>query len=225
MMGRHATDSKEAKFLIEKYSPVPTNEDEKAIEAIESLVSHAKTINQSPQVFLHGAARIIYRVFELREIAIGMKDKDDEYRYVAMMGFRDDAESARTKLVYTSTDMADTKTWPGTRISKMTFIHFFEDGGFKEGEENTYNRPSMMGRSRPSPDSMMEGDYIEVAIQGPNNELVGWMELSNPRDGKFPSRNTIKWLELTSVIIATFLKSKDLQKERSVADRAARIKA
>ena len=225
MMGRRATDSKEAKFLIEKYSPVPTNQDEKAIEAIESLVSHAKTINQSPQAFLHEATRTVYRVFEFKEIAFGMKDKDDKYRYVAMMGFRDEAESARKKIVYTSADMADTKTWPGTRISKLTVIHFFEDGAFKEGEEDTYNRPSMMGMNRPSPESMTEGDNIEVAIQGPNNELVGWIELSNPRDGKFPSRNSIKWLELTSVIIATFLKSKDLQKERSATDRAARIKA
>jgi len=225
MIGKHATDSREAKYLIEKYSPVPTNGDEEAIEAIESLVSHAKTINQPPQAFLHEAARIIYRVFEFKEIAIGLRDKDDCYRYVAMMGFRDDAESARKRMVYTSADMADSKTWPGTKISKITVIHFFEDGAFKEGEQDTYNRPSMIGMNRPSSESMVEGDYIEVAIQGANNELVGWMEFSNPRDGKFPSKNSIKWLELTSVIIATFLKSKDLQKERSIADRADRIKA
>ena len=225
MMGRRAMDSKEAKFLINRYSPVPTNQDEKAIEAIESLVSHAKTVNQPPQAFLHEVARTIYRVFEFKEIAIGIKDKDDKHRYVAMMGFRDDAEWAMKKVVYTSADMADTKTWPGTRISKITVIHFFEGGDFKEGEQETYNRPSMMGMARPSPENMMEGDYIEVAIQGPNNELVGWMELSNTRDGKFPSRNSIKWLELISIIIATFLKSKELQKERSAADRAARIKA
>jgi len=225
MMGRRAMDSKEAKFLINRYSPVPTTEDEKAIEAIEGLVSHAKAVNQPIQAFLHEVARIIYRVFEFKEIAIGIKEKDDSYRYVAMMGFRDEAESARKRIAYTSADMADTKTWPGTRISKITVIHFYEDGGFKEGEQETYNRPSMMGMTRSSPEIMMEGDYIEVSIQGPSNELVGWMELSNTRDGKFPSRSSIKWLELTSVIIATFLKSKELRKERSATDRAARIKA
>jgi len=225
MMGRRTTDSKEAKFLIERYSPVPTNQDEKAIEGIEGLVSRAKTINQFHQVFLHDVARTIYRVFGFKEIAIGIRDKDGDYRYVSMMGFRGDAELARKKMVYTSADMTDTQTWPGTRISKITTIHFFEDGNFKEGEENTYNRPSMLGMNRPSPESMVEGDYIEVAVQGPNNELFGWMELSNPRDGIFPSRNTIKWLELISVIIAAFLKSKDLQKERSTTDRAARIHA
>ena len=225
MMGRRVTDPRETKFLIERYSPVSTTEDEKAIEAIEGLVSHAKAVNQPIQAFLHEVARIIYRVFEFKEIAIGVKENDDSYRYIAMMGFRDEAESARKRIVYTSADMADTKTWPGTRISKITVIHFYDDGAFKEGEQETYNRPSMMGMTRPSPESMMEGDYIEVAIQGPNNELVGWMELSNTRDGKFPSRNSIKWLELISVIIATFLKSKELRKERSATDRAARIKA
>jgi hypothetical protein len=223
MMGRRAANSKEAKYLIEKYSPVPSNEDERAIEAIEGLVARSKTTNQTSQAFLHDVARTIYRVFDFKEIAIGLKDKDGNYRYVAMMGFRDDAESARKKIVYTSADMADTKAWPGTKISKITVIHFSEDDAFKEGEEDTYNRPSMMGMSRPTPESMMEGDYIEMSVNGTNNDLVGWIELSNPKDGKFPPRSTMKWLELTSIVIAAFLKSKDVQKERSTADRTARI--
>jgi len=214
-MGRRATDSKEARFLIERYSPVPGNEDEKAIEALESLVSHAKTMSQSPHTFLHEVARTIYRLFEFKEIAIGLREKDGMYRYIAMMGFRDEAESARKKIVYTPADMADTKTWPGTRISKVTFIHFFEDQAFKEGEEGTYNRPSMMGISRPSLENMIEGDNIEVGIQGPDNDLIGWMELSNPRDGKFPSRTAIKWLELISIITASILKSKAFQREQA----------
>lgn len=208
MMVKHVKDSQEAKFLLEKYAPVASTEDEQIIESLDLLAAHSRMPGQSTQAFLNDAARVLYKAFGFREIAIGIRDKDGMFRYMAMLGLRDEVKATRLKSAYTLTDMMDKRKYPSTKVDKITEIHLKEDRLTKEGEADMYNRPSLMEQERTSPDSMMEGDYIELSIIGLNEELLGWIELSGPRDGKFPTRSTVKWLEFTSIIMATFLKLK-----------------
>jgi hypothetical protein len=43
---------------------------------------------------------------------------------------------------------------------------------------------------------MIEGDYIDFYMLDPEKEIIGWIEVSNPRDGKLPNSKTIRWLEI-----------------------------
>jgi hypothetical protein len=211
-MGRRVKDSQEARFLLERYAPVASTEDEQVIESLDMLAAHARMPGQSAQAFLNDVARIIYKAFGFKEISIGIREKDGMFRYAAMVGFRDEANTSRQRPTYTLADMMDKRAYPSTKVDRIFEIHLKEDRSTKEGEEDMYNRPSLIGQERTSPDSMMEGDYIELRILGLNDELLGWVELSSPRDGKFPSRSTVKWLEFVSIITATFLKLKDQTK-------------
>lgn len=209
VIGRRAKDSQDAKYLLERYAPVASTEDEQKIEALDSLAMRAKMPSQSTAVFLNDVARVVYKSFEFKEVSLGAKDRDGEYRYVAMLGLRDEVKASMQKLSYTLDDMMDTRTYPGKRVNKIIEIHLIEDAPLKEGEENMYNRPSLIGKDRESPESMVEGDYLELSILGPDDELLGWIEISGPRDGKFPPRSTVKWLEFLSIITAMFLKLKE----------------
>jgi hypothetical protein len=209
MMGKHMKDSQEAKFLLEKYAPVASTEEEQVIESLDLLSAHAKMPGQSTQAFLNDVARVIYKSFGFKEISIGIKEKDGLFRYAAMLGFRDEVKATRHRPSYTLAEMMDKRAYPSTKVNRIVEIHLKEDMPTKEGDENMYNRPSLIGQERTSPDSMMEGDYIEMRIFGLNDELLGWIELSSPRDGKFPSRGTLKWLEFVSMITATILNLKE----------------
>ncbi len=209
MMGRHVRNSQESKFLLERYAPVASTEDEQVIESLDLLSAHAKMPGQSTQAFLNEVARVIYKSFGFKEISIGVKDKDGVFRYAAMLGFRDDVKTMQHRPSYTLEEMMDKRAYPSAKIDRTVEIHLKEDRPADEGEDGMYNRPSLMGQERISPDTMMEGDYIELRIHGPNDDLLGWIELSCPRDGKFPSRGTVKWLEFISIITATFLNLKE----------------
>jgi len=212
LKGKRDGDSHEAKYLIERYAPVAETEDEKRIEAIDSLATRAKTPSQSSAAFLSDVARVIYKSFEFKEVCVGAKDKDGKFRYIAMLGLRDEVKASLQKLSYTLTDMTDTRIYPSKRVNKGIELHLMEDTLLKEGEEKMYNRPSLIGKSPESFDDMVEGDYLELSIFGPNDSLLGWIEVSCPRDGKFPTRSTTKWLELISIIAATFLTLKEPSK-------------
>jgi len=205
-------DPQGTKFLLERYAPVPNTEDEQIIETLDSLATHAKMPGQSTAAFLNVTARAIYKSFGFREISIGIKEKDGMFRCVAMVGLRDEVKALRQNLSYTLVEMMDTRSNPSTRVNKIIEIHLMEDKPLKEGEEGIYNRPSLIGKDRWGSDSMVEGDYIELSILGPNDELIGWIEVSSPRDNKFPSRSTVKWIEFVSIITATFLKLKETAK-------------
>lgn len=209
MTSGRTRDSQQAKYLLDRYPPGVNTDEEQKIEALDSLAMRAKTPNQSIEAFLSDVARVVFKFFEFKEVCIGAKDKEGKYRYVALLGLRDEVRASLQRLSYTSADMMDTRTYPSKRVNKVIEIHLMGDALLKEGEENTYNRPSLIGMDRDSTDSMVEGDYLELSILGPDDELLGWIELSSPRDGKFPSRSTAKWLEFVSIITATFLKMKE----------------
>lgn len=223
MTGRHTKDSQETKFLLEKYAPVSNTEDEQIIEVLDSLTLHTKMPGQSTAVFLNDVARAIYKAFGFKEVSIGAKDREGIFKCVAMVGFRDEVKTSRQKLSYTLAEMMDARAYPSTRVNKIVEIHLIDDMPLKEGGGDMYNRPSLIGKERPSPDSMVEGDYIEFSVLGPSDELLGWIEMSGPRDGKFPSRSTIKWLEFISTITAACLKLKEPTKERHAADTSVHV--
>lgn len=194
-----------------RYSPIPRDENEKVMDGTEKLMLIARDPTLPLKIFLDEAGRLIHRLFDFREIAIGMKSKSDNlFRYEVLIGFSGEAERARKKLTYTDDDMLDSKKYPnGIVITKKTEFMLVELHPYKPGEEDTYNRPNLLAKQRSSIEDFIEGDYIIIYFFGRKGEVMGWVELSGTRNGKMPSRSTMRWLELISSIIASVICERD----------------
>jgi hypothetical protein len=194
-----------------RYSPIPRDENEKVMDGTQKLMLIARDPTLPLKIFLDEAGRLIHRLFDFREIAIGMKSKSDNlFRYEVLIGFSGEAERARKKLTYTDDDMLDSKKYPnGIVITKKTEFMLVELHPYKPGEEDTYNRPNLLAKQRSSIEDFIEGDYIIIYFFGRKGEVMGWVELSGTRSGKMPSRSTMRWLELISSIIASVICERD----------------
>lgn len=177
----------------------------------ESLLSLLKNLMQ-PKGTIHGilkdAVMMIYRHLNIREVAIGLKSKEDDlYRYEVFMGFSKESEIAHKKLAYTHDDFFDQVKYRGTMISRFTKAFLAEDQPFDKGEESTYGRPVLLGQKRESLEKSLEADYFNVYIYNQKGNIVGWIEISGTKDRKFPSINDIKHIEIISSIIAITLQT------------------
>lgn len=211
MMKGSGTSNEAERLLRDRYSPIPRDENEKIMEGIQKLLVIARDPVLPLQAFLDETVKLIHRLFDFKEVAIGTKSKSDNlFRYNAFIGTSGDAQKAGRKLAYTYEEMTDSNKYPGgVRITKKTEFMLVELHPFKPGEEDTFNRPSLLKKDRPSIEDIAEGDYIDIYFFGRKDEVIGWIELAGTRTGKMPSRSTIRWLELISSILASVISERD----------------
>jgi hypothetical protein len=206
--------SEYSRQLREMYSPVARDDNERIMEGIESLLSNSRSRATTTRAFLEDAMKLIYRLSDFREIALGLKDrKDGFYRYEVILGYRKDSEAAYRQLVYKAEEMADPKKYPvGVYISRFGEYSMVEGQPYRQGEEETYNRPLMLKRERAAPDDFIEGDYIQIYFYGVKGDYLGWIELSGPKSGKIPPRSTIKWIEFIAQIMGTIVYEREFMR-------------
>lgn len=190
------------RIMRANYSKIPQNSDERVMEQIEKLLVSTPKSLKSIGEFFQETAITISRFSGFMEVLIALKRKGtDIFKYQAFVGFRKDVEYAISKREFTMKDMFDQKKYPCFDLTDFTKFYPAEWKPYTEDEMNSFNRPTIIATERTSDDELVEGDYFCIFIYGPRKELMGWMEVSRTRDGKFPSRKTIKWLELISSII------------------------
>lgn len=202
MSEMHESAREMADVIRKKYGGLPQGDEEQFIDAAMRLVLNIDS-ERNMNAMLVEAARLIHRIFEFNEVTIGLRSPEDgKFRYEAIVGHTREAEKALRSFAYTIDQMCDCKEYPGVPISKYTEFNIRGYETFKvEVEEKSFNRPLALREKRPSQEIMMEGDYIDVYIYADKDDMIGWIELSNPRKGKFPSRRNIRWLELFGAII------------------------
>lgn len=202
--------------LRELYSPVARDETERIMEGIDILLTSSRRA-VSTRAFLEDAMKLLYRLFDFREIALGLKDrKDGLFRYEVILGYRKDSEVAYRQLVYRPEEMEDPKNYPvGIYFSRFGEFSMVEGQPYKQGEEGTYNRPLMLKNERATPDDFIEGDYIQIYFYGVKDDYLGWIELSGPKSRKIPPRSTIKWIEFISQIIGTIVYEREFMRASS----------
>ena len=210
---KYEIDRNFASDIKRRYSPVPKDETEKIFENLQTFFSYAKEPGRPLQSILDQAVRLIYRLFSFKEIVIAIKsEKDGLYRYVSFLGFGKDAEEAHKRLAYTNEEIRDPDKYPFIKLSRLTFFDI-EDGTTLEGDELlVYNRPLIRLRKRESYEDLVESDYFTVYIFGYKEELLGWIEVADPRSGKFPQRSTLKWLELICSTLGFIIQHEKLKK-------------
>lgn len=214
-------DRELASYLKSNYSVFPKDQLERTIESMLSLITHCQDQRKSLKFILDQAVRTIFRLFEFKEVTIGLKSEEDGlFRYVSFLGFRDKVEKEFKKLAYTYQDMVDDEIYPNIKIGMISEYNVEEGTPESEASLMMYNRPFKIKRTRELPDQFLEGDYIDIFIHGRKGELIGFFEVSNTKDGKHPSRKSIRWMELIAQILGLAIQSRIYQKEINRLRRA-----
>jgi hypothetical protein len=199
---------KEIEALLKKrYSEATSSEEQKILDGLQNFISHIKT-KRSVHNLLQEASRTIHRVFPFQEISIGIRNPDDGlYRYDTFIGYAHDAEVELKKQSYDLKTFFDPGEFPSIRVSKQIDLTIAENEPQMEKEQACWNRPALLKVPRKSPDEFTEGDYMDVFVFSEDNELMAWIELSAPRDGKMPSSSTLKGLEVFAAVLSLALQS------------------
>jgi hypothetical protein len=180
----------------------------KIIDKVLALMAKYRVRTIDVRDLMQETADIINKSFSIKEVTIGLRSpQDGKYRYEVMSGLRKDAWEAHAGLVYDLAQFTETGGYHGRQISKRTMLFLGEDQPYVEGEEDTFNRPILLKAKRRADDDCIEGDYLNVHILGKDDEMLGWVEISGTRDGKFPDPVTLWWIELLSELVAFAIQS------------------
>lgn len=191
-----------SKLVRDICPPTPADRAERIMAELERILSQSRARSDSPKQFLEQIMNIIYRYLDFSELAVAFKDpRDGMFRYIAFMGMRKDAENAYRRLSYSIDDALSQSKYP--RIKCTPSVDFFpaELRPEKDGEIETFNRPGLLRQQRTSLEMLQEGDYFCAYLQGQKNDLIGWFDLARTKDGKFPSGNSLRWLNLICTVV------------------------
>jgi len=170
------------------------------LDSIQDLLEEVARPRGDAKDLLDGIAKLIYKQFHIREVAIGLKSPDGLYRYVTMHGMRANIWAEHRDLAYSYDSFFDNARYKGTVISDYTKLLLAEDNPYDEEEKGTYSEHLMRASARKALDDSIEGDYLDILIYGAGNELLGWIEISGTWEDKIPSTRTIRSLEIVANI-------------------------
>ncbi|MCU0852363.1 MAG: hypothetical protein MUC90_03785 [Thermoplasmata archaeon] len=192
----------------------------RALDSILELMAHLKKPSVDVRYLIDDALKLMYRQLHIKEITVGLRDPSDGlFRYVAQQGVRDEIWEGHRQLTYKADAFTGRGKWKGTVISKNSILYLVEDQPYADGEKNTYQEHLSQVSKRRTMEDSIEGDYLDVHITGANGEILGWFEASSMWDGKLPSANTIRWMELIADIVAIALSR---ERENGLQNPAAR---
>lgn len=191
----------------QRVHPVST-EDGMTLDGIQKFLATAQIPPVTIENVIHEAALAICRIFSFKEVSIGVKSQiDGRYRYEEIVGQSKTSEEALRRLSYNLEEFFDPTKYPSIRLSKVTELCIVEEKPFPDSEKDTFNRPSLLSGTRNSPDEFVEGDYIDIAMYTPEDEMIGWIELGRPMHSKMPSILKIKRLELFSYVLSLLIQN------------------
>jgi hypothetical protein len=186
-------------LLKTRYRQIPRDDNEKIVDAVLKLWFQILDGKMSRKFMLQEVAEVIHRSLMFQEIAIAIRDpKDGLYRYQIIMGFTKDVADALKTLAYSEAEARALDRFPGIQVSRLIDVTISE-APQKAGEAATFNRPTLVAVPRKSDDEFTFGDYMCILIPGRDDKVLGYIELSGPRDGKMPTGNRMKSLELLAI--------------------------
>ena len=174
----------------------------RGLDSVHGLIKQLMEGEPDLNELMKSTARTIYSQFNIKEVSIGLRSSDGLYRYVAMYGLREETWAAHRELTYTAEQLLDPSSYKWTDISHHTKLFLAEDNPYAEDEAKTRTEHLMMKSKRMSAEDSIEGDYVDVFIYGPKDEILGWIETSGTWDGKLPDARTIRSLEIVSSVLA-----------------------
>lgn len=202
-------------LLKSRYRQLPRDDNEKILDSVLRFWFQIQEGKLSKNSLLQEVAEVIHRSLMFQEIAIALKDPNDNlYRYQTFAGFTKGAVEDMRSLAYSEAEVRAFDRLPGIRVSKLIEFTISETPP-KTGEETQFNRPMLVAMSRKTDDEFTFGDYMNINICGRDDELLGFIEVSGPRDGKLPSGNRMKGLEFIATMTGIALQCLREDRKRS----------
>ncbi len=179
------------------------------LDTLGKLTSDGLNHDKDLVQLLNDVAKMIDKHLQIRTTTIGIRDPTDgRYRYVAMSGLSDDQWQAHKVLSYSRQDFFDPHKYRSSRISDLTLVFLVEDSPYNPDEVTTYNSRLSSAMVRRSAEDCNEGDYFDIHIMGPGNDLLGWIEISGTNHGKMPDANVLRWIEMIARVLGLVLTSR-----------------
>ncbi|UCE91872.1 MAG: hypothetical protein JSV90_01615 [Methanobacteriota archaeon] len=186
----------------------------RSLDGVQSLMEQLREPQLDIKAMMQQVADLIARQFWIREVTVGSKDPvDGKLKYDVASGLREEARAALASIEYTERDFVNTGNYRGRSISKYTKLYLAEDMPYTDDEKGTFSRPILLQSRRRSLDECLEGDYFDIHILGERDRLLGWIETSGTRDGRFPDSVTMRWMELLAMILGAAM-TKDNARRR-----------
>lgn len=196
-------DHKEvARNLKQEYVRGSKDPSIRALDSLNSLVKFLMKNDPDLDEMLKVATRLMFTQFNIKEVSIALKTPSDGlFRYVTMHGMRAEVWAAHMSLSYSLEQLIDDRKYKPTVISHHTRLYLAEDNPYADDETYTYSEHLMTISKRREPDDSIEGDYLDVFIYGPDDEILGWIETGSTWDSKIPDARTIRCLEILSSVL------------------------
>lgn len=188
---------------------IPKDENEKTLTHLWRFIGSAIDNDWTQKEICSEAAKLLNRALPFTEISLALRiPETSNFRFEALVGFRADVERELRKRIYSEAEALGHDREPSVRIDNFIDFEMAEGKCTIDLEyERFFNRPTRLGEPRKSFDEMKPGDYLALFFRGVRGELLGFVELEAPRDGKLPQGNTLKWLEVFGMIIGILLQS------------------
>ena len=190
------------------YSVLNRDADERLMAEILSLIEFSMDRRNPTHKVLERVSRLIVKNFEFKSISIGLRTEDGMYRYVAFAGHPKESEDALRLQRYDLSDMIDYDKYPNIRIGSIAQYNPVEGFPDKKDELVGHRIPELPKSPRKNLNEFLPGDYIDFFMHGFEGKLIAWIELSETKDGRLPSRESIRWIELISEISATIIQAR-----------------
>jgi len=191
-----------ARKLRQDYTHGARDASIRQLDTLHSLIKYLMKANPNLDEMLEQTARLVYTQFNIKEVSVALKNASDGlYRYVAEHGMRTDIWAAHKKIVYSYDDLNDTKKYNPITISHQTKLYMAEDNPYGPDEGDTYSEHMMKQSKRKSATDSIEGDYLDILIFGPQDDTLGWIEISGTWDGRIPDAKAIRCLEMISSVL------------------------
>jgi len=191
-----------ARKLKQDYTHGARDASIRQLDTLHSLIKYLMKTDPNLDEMLEQTARLVYTQFNIKEVSVALKSASDGlYRYVAEHGMRTDIWVAHKKIVYSYDDLNDAKKYKPITISHQTKLYLAEDNPYGPDEGDTYSEHMMKQSKRKSSTDSIEGDYLDIYIFGPQDEMLGWIEISGTWDGRIPDARAIRCLELVSSVL------------------------
>lgn len=191
--------------LKDVYSVLNKDDDERFLADVHSLIEFSLDRRNPTNKVLERIGRLIVKHFEFKTASIGLRSDDGTFRYVAFVGHSRDAEDALRLQRYDLSEMIDYDKFPNIRIGSIAQYNPVEGFPAVESELVGHHIPALPKSPRKEINAFLPGDYVDFYMHGHEERLIGWIELSDTKDGKLPKRESIRQIELLTDVSAVII--------------------
>lgn len=174
---------------------------------------------------LSNIASVVKKFAAVEQVVIWIVDENGNWNPRVILGFPEETRDRLSSVSLSPREEERTRevaTWL-TRLSLFIPGEVTREAGYDREDVALFVDEGAATASRKSPDSWLETDYLEVRLISSEGKLIGCIEVRSPLDGKIPSIETIRSIEILASICSIAIDLAELrEKENAISDAAQR---